>query len=149
MPREVDIEVLRIPSYETNRPMRGLLLFNRDILCTTLELPWRSNMRNVSCIPEGLYGCKRTYDRKTTGGLEIPVTFQVTGVDRRDGILFHVGNTAKDTHGCILLGLGFGIIDKQRGILNSKLGFQMFLESLKGVNEFTLRIRSDEYQSQG
>lgn len=145
--REFDIEIIRLTK-NVGRPVRGVLMFNGDIIASTLELEWKYNVEKKSCIPEGLYQCVRTYDRTTNGGLHIPVTFEIKDVPSRGGILFHVGNTAKDTQGCILLGLGFGIINKQRAILNSRLGFQMFLEALSGVNDFTLRIRSDEYQSE-
>lgn len=144
--KNIEIEILRVVT-QPKHPTRGVLIFNQDIIGTTLELPWEGNIRKVSCIPLGLYECKRVYDRKTSGGLFIPTTFEVMDVPNRDGILFHIGNTVNDTQGCILIGLGFGIIEKKRAILNSKLGFDMFLDSVRGVNEFTLRIRDDEYQA--
>ena len=30
----------------------------------TLELPWKDNQRNISCIPAGYYFCNRVADRK-------------------------------------------------------------------------------------
>ena len=31
------------------------ILFFRHFSCFTMELPWRENQRNISCIPAGIY----------------------------------------------------------------------------------------------
>lgn len=76
----------------------GHLLFSFEH-CYTLELPWRDNKKNISCIPEGKYKCKLE-DHKTKGRV-----YRLFDVPNRDGILIHVGNYAgKDSRGCILVG---------------------------------------------
>lgn len=66
----------------------------------TLELPWKNNQRNESCIPEGIYNVikmaptvKRPY-----------IYFLVKDVPGRNAILFHPGNYTSDILGCILPG---------------------------------------------
>jgi hypothetical protein len=82
--------------------------------CKTLELPWRDNASNVSCIPDGFYITKR-HVSPTFGDC-----FHVTDVPNRSHILFHAGNYAAsknprtgvpDTKGCILPGKAFADID--------------------------------------
>jgi len=66
----------------------------------TLENPWQSNRRNISCIPYGTYECC------AFSGMKYTDVYKVLNVPNRDGILFHRGNYERDTRGCILPGLG-------------------------------------------
>ncbi|HCS20727.1 MAG TPA: hypothetical protein DIW47_09240 [Bacteroidetes bacterium] len=62
----------------------------------TIELPWRCNLKSVSCIPEGSYplGIRITEAR----GKHL----EVMNVRNRSHILFHAGNEVfKDLRGCI------------------------------------------------
>lgn len=78
-------------------------LFINDIFSSqTLELPWKDNKRNISCIPEGEYEVKRY--RRLSGKMAL----EVFRVPNRTAILFHAGNDATqdedgaDSQGCIL-----------------------------------------------
>jgi len=82
--------------------------------CKTLELPWKDNKRNISCIPEGTYRVER-YWHEFFGNC-----FWVKDVPGRTGILIHIGNYAgsinpktkrSDIQGCILPGMKFVDID--------------------------------------
>lgn len=53
--------------------------------CVTLELPWKDNKRNESCIPAGEYLVKLRYSEKYGNHLI------VMGVKDRDYILIHAG----------------------------------------------------------
>lgn len=35
----------------------GNILYHNVSVCYTLELPWKNNENNISCIPEGKYKC--------------------------------------------------------------------------------------------
>jgi hypothetical protein len=62
-----------------------------------IELPWKNNQRNVSCIPEGVYRLK-----KHTRSSGYRKSILVEGVQGRSGILFHPANYAlKELRGCI------------------------------------------------
>lgn len=52
-------------------------------------------------IPAGTYIC-RLLDHPKHG-----MCWEVTNVPGRTGILFHIGNDASDSEGCILVGFGF------------------------------------------
>lgn len=89
---------------------------NMILTCKTLELPWKNNERNESCIPAGEYLVKKT--RSITFG----ECFEVTNVENRSAILIHAGNYKRDTKGCILPGDEFKDIDGDGliDVVNSK-----------------------------
>lgn len=102
--------------------------------CKTLELPYLDNWPQVSCIPTGTYTCKRVKSAK------FGETFQICDVPNRDKILFHAGNTPRDTHGCILLG-----IQSEKGggsvyLISSRPAMQTFMKMLDGIKTFDLVI---------
>lgn len=134
------LELVRLTTSKS-RVQRGVIISEGEPLCLTLELPWRDNEFSLSCIPDGAYICRRDTNRKTSGGLLIPETYEVINVPQRSGILFHVGNVSLDTHGCILLGSKFGYIDSNPAILSSREAFELFIKTLKGVLKFQLEIR--------
>ena len=69
--------------------------------CKTLELPWKNNIRQKSCIPTGDY---KIIPRTST---KFKKHFHVTNVPNRDYILIHSGNYNTDILGCILVGADF------------------------------------------
>ncbi|MCK4662552.1 MAG: N-acetylmuramidase family protein [Bacteroidales bacterium] len=77
------------------------ILRNQEIIftCKTLELPWKENKRNISCIPENTYKVKKRFTDKNK------FHFHVQDVPGRDWILIHHGNYYTDIRGCILVGL--------------------------------------------
>ncbi|WP_281638293.1 DUF5675 family protein [Flavobacterium marginilacus] len=87
----------------------GKLVCNGKIICYTIELPWKDNASQVSCIPEGEYFVCKRYSRKFRWHLEI------MDVNNRNLILFHPANNAlKELKGCIapvtqLSGSGIGL----------------------------------------
>lgn len=74
----------------------GALTYDGELVCHTIELPWRNNLRRLSCIPVGTYKLeKRTYTRH---GEQIGIP----AVLGREAILIHAANDAqKELLGCI------------------------------------------------
>lgn len=68
-------------------------------LCETLELPWRNNQRNVSCIPAGTYRLEYKWSEKHQRML-----WHICDVPDRDDTEIHIGNSVKNTLGCVLCG---------------------------------------------
>ena len=99
---------------------RGVLKYGREVICHTLELPWRSNDKNVSCIPEGNYSAIKASSPRFG-----PCVY-VRDVPARSGILFHVGNYVSDTRGCILVGLDTSDV----GVIHSRLAMNRLLSVL-------------------
>lgn len=74
----------------------GTLLIHGEPICGTIELPWRQNERNVSCIPEGRYRLARVKTRR------FGLALKVQEVPKRSGILIHAANNAAtELRGCI------------------------------------------------
>ncbi len=90
----------------------GTLTLNGHFVCFTLELPWKDNKQDISCIPEGKYELKARYSQKYRRHLE------VIDVHKRNQILFHPANNAiEELNGGIapvmhLTGIGTGIYSK-------------------------------------
>lgn len=121
---------------EYNGASMGVLCFNDEPRILTLEDAWRNNERKLSCIPEGKYKIKRIRSPK------FGITFEVLDVPERSNILFHAGNTASDTEGCILLGQRYGKLNGKQAILNSSKAFEDFLKIMNGIESADLIIVS-------
>ena len=67
-------------------------------------------------------------------------TFEVMGVPKCTGILFHVGNYNHDSEGCILVGENLGVANGKLMLTRSRLAFQRFMRELSSVKEFTLVV---------
>lgn len=80
----------------------GVITNESGWVCNTLELPYRANQENISCIPAGEYNVI-PYKSKKHGDI-----FLLENVPNRTFIEIHPGNTDKDTNGCILPGGMFG-----------------------------------------
>lgn len=128
------LELLRMDGSDAG--VFGVLRSGGQVVCCTLEPPYLGNRQFVSCIPEGGYACRRIRSPR------FGETFEVCDVPGRDAILFHAGNTVRDTSGCILLGTGVGMLGGVRGITSSRAAFREFLRRLEGVDEFRLTITS-------
>lgn len=76
--------------------VNGKLFHNGNLICETIELPWRNNKKSVSCIPEGQYRLIKRIHPKHGAQL------QVINVPNREGILIHPANFAlRELQGCI------------------------------------------------
>lgn len=91
------------------RGTNGDLLLNGEQVCSTIELPWKQNRTQVSCIPEGRYELRKRYTPR------FGRHFMVMNVPGRSNILLHAANDAPlEVKGCIapvssLTGEGKGI----------------------------------------
>lgn len=79
---------------------RGILVIEELRVCDTLELPWKDNEQQVSCIPEGEYEFAPHIWTKNKMKTRI-----LLDVPNRDGIILHTGNGLRNTKGCPLLGM--------------------------------------------
>lgn len=91
-------ELCRYELAENDTGIFGTLYKYEEFICETFELPWANNAVARSCIPQGLYECEVVYTQKFG---RVPLVKDVPG---RTDILLHIGNFAKDTTGCILVG---------------------------------------------
>lgn len=104
-------------------------------LCVTYELPWKDNQHNVSCIPVGEYPMRRYKSPKR--GYDV---WLLENVPKRDMIEIHIGNSAPDTDGCILVGSHYGPTAKGYGVVNSREAFNVLMDATAGLEQLTLNI---------
>ena len=118
------INLLIIRDTFTEESTIGELFLNGERMCDTLELPWKDNQRSISCIPEGVYKVRlRTARESSTRNY---LHLLVEDVKDRSYILFHRGNSAKDTRGCVLVGIG----RKQDFVSNSTLAVDLLMKEI-------------------
>lgn len=104
-----------------------------SLIAVTLEHSYEL----VPKIAEDVYLCQRGMHQ--LAGMSCPFeTFEVTDVPNHTQILFHMGNYNRDSAGCILVGKS--VLDKM--IVSSREAFAEFMEIQKGVDQFSLTVKS-------
>lgn len=116
----------------------GEIWIGGEFVCYAIELPWLDNVRNNSCIPEGINVLGKRYSKKFKWHV------LVKDVYGRSEILFHPANDARiELRGCIapvsqISGIGRGVqsvaaFNKLRDIVYASIdkGEQVLLEVLK------------------
>ena len=113
-----------------------------DFECCSLELPWRNNQVNISCIPPGRYEAQ--FIVSSTYG----PSYWLRGVPSRTEILIHSGNLAGDeqygwkTHsaGCVLVGERKGVLGDQNAVLLSRKALRGFIDGAMDREDFNLDV---------
>lgn len=90
-------------------------------------------------IPKGVYTCVRGPHRLAHMTQDFE-TFEVTGIARHSGLIFHWGNWNTDSKGCILLGDALSNSPAGPMITDSRRTFAKFMAGLSGTDTFTLTI---------
>jgi len=112
----------------------GNLYLDGEWLCDTLENPYIDNQRSISCIPAGQYKVRlRTAKESATKDY---LHLLVQEVPDRSLILFHSGNTAKDTRGCILVGIG----REQNLVKNSRLAMDLLMKEILNLGGTNINL---------
>jgi hypothetical protein len=110
----------------------GIVIYNGKY-CYSLELPWRDNKQNMSCVPKG------EYDAQIRISPRFGRVYWVLEVEGRSYILIHSGNWAgatdlgykTHTSGCILLGKYRGELQGQRAVLASRPALRQFIDTMQ------------------
>lgn len=80
----------------TETAIMGRLYLNGHMVCYTLE-------NAAKAIPCGMYTVQNSISPKFKR--ELPLVYNSTTVKASRGIRIHRGNSAKDSHGCVLVGM--------------------------------------------
>ncbi len=99
---------------------------------------------DIAIINNGTYRCIRGNHRLSSMKEDF-VTFEVTGISGHSGLLFHWGNYASDSSGCILLGQEMikPSTESRWMLTNSRAAFKQFMLLLSGQESFTLIVEDD------
>ena len=121
----------------------GKILAQGSLITYTIELPWKDNLTQVSCIPEGRYELVKRWSPKFNRHL------QVMNVSQRENILIHPANDAMhELKGCIapvslITGAGKGI--------RSRMALEILTSLVYGAldqhDHVFIIIKSDPYES--
>ena len=128
------INLLIIREMFTEESIIGELFVNGERFCDTLELPYRDNQRSISSIPAGEYPVRVRYPRESATRDYLHLL--VEEVPNRDFILFHRGNTAKDSRGCILVGQG----SQHNIVYNSTLAMDLLIKELINLGAKNIKL---------
>lgn len=106
--------------FSTDQGTFGALSFGRNIV-HTLELPWRDNRVQRSCIPLGTYRCSVVNSPK------FGRVYGVANVPGRSAVLIHSANLGGDVeqgwttqlHGCIAPSMRLGSMRNKAGVMQA------------------------------
>lgn len=134
----MEVKIIRT-NYSEKQTLGRLFIIDGDFQefdCYTLELPWKNNNTNISCIPTGVYHMVRRFSEKYGSH------WWVQNVPDRNMILIHKGNYNTDTHGCILIGSKLYDINKDGNldVMNSSKTMDELNEVLKNNDNYKLTI---------
>lgn len=89
------MELVLIRKYDTSGT-NGSIFIGNELICHSIELPWKTNQKRISCVPEGRYELVKRYSAKFKWHL------MLMNVPERAYILIHPANNAlKELKGCI------------------------------------------------
>ena len=113
-----------------DKAILGKLYLNGAIVCYTLE-------NAAKAIPTGVYMVQNSKSPKFKR--ELPLVWN-SGVPSSRGIRIHLGNTAKDSQGCILVGMGrnYARPNAEPSLLESSLAETMVTMLCRNVTELVI-----------
>jgi len=89
------MELVLVRKYDTSGT-NGSIFIGNELICHSIELPWKTNQKSISCVPEGRYELVKRYSAKFKWHL------MLMNVPERAYILIHPANDAqKELKGCI------------------------------------------------
>jgi hypothetical protein len=128
------INLLIIRDTFTEKSTIGKLFLNGEWLCDTLELPYINNEKSISCIPEAEYKVRlRTAKESATRNY---LHLLVEDVKDRKFILVHIGNSARDSRGCVLVGIG----REQDFVKNSRLAMDLLVKEILNLGGTNINL---------
>jgi Family of unknown function (DUF5675) len=124
------VTIQREPSTPTHT--YGVMLYDNQRICDTIERPWLDNQAKISCIPAGTYTAI-AFNSPHNGDVWL-----LENTTPRSMIEIHSANTADQLEGCIAVGTK-GVLGNKPAVLRSK----DTLAKLKQIlpRKFTLIIK--------
>jgi hypothetical protein len=121
--------------YECRYGYFGELKTRSGKIFYTLERPYLSNMRFISCVPPGEY--ELLDHNSVRHGQTIKLSnpdlhvYPNAKASGRYGILFHSANVVNELQGCIAPGLDIGVVSGQWAVLSSGEAMKQLRECWK------------------
>ena len=99
-----------------------------------LELPWRDNKTDMSCIPPGAYTAIRHYSKTLKQWV-----WWLQDVPGRTFIYLHIANKPSELLGCLAMGLGLGLLSGEPAMVNSTAAMTRLLDIPHDTIEVTIQ----------
>jgi len=116
----------------------GILIWEGNILCCTVERPWVANKVDVSCIPAGFYRAVLSVRHaERTDNYKV---YQIVNVPGRTVIQIHIANRPSELQGCIAPVSNFREFDEEQGGGSSALAFDHFMAVCEGDKKIGIWI---------
>lgn len=132
----MNLLIERYPSSEHETIGNGFVLDNDFINFEfkTLELAWKNNQKQISCVPIGDYKVKKRWSKKFGNH------FHILDVPNRSYILIHCANFYTQLRGCVAVGDDLSYIngDNEIDVVNSTKTLKELLKMMP--NNFNLKI---------
>ncbi len=109
------------------------------LLAVTLERTYLDSSEYSPKIPPGDYVCIRGLHRLKDDQKSFE-TFEIADVPGHFDVLFHRGNWATDSEGCVLLGCERGVLNMRPAIMRSREAFDRFMRLQEGLSSFALSV---------
>ncbi len=145
-PNSITLErILKTPESTGGRIIDGYPGIPGDVICYTVELAYKQNEANVSCIPtlpsDGFKMTKR-FSPKAKAAWNLEYVWDIA-VHGRSYIMFHPGNTRDDTQGCILPVSTLNLLQDPPELIggHSRVAFDRLTRHLAKADEWTLFVR--------
>jgi hypothetical protein len=108
----------------------GFLFFSNgltSVKLNTLELSWKENKSDISCIPAGTYNWIKSWSPKHK-----MYVIRLLNVPGRGDIEIHIANFFHDLLGCIAVGIGILDIDHdgEVDVTSSAIAFKALMDAL-------------------
>ena len=115
----------------------GRVVFHSHLL----ELGWRNNQRNISCVPAGKYDLRLEFSPKFNRDL-----WEAYGIPNRSECKFHQANFARQLNGCFAPGEARFDIDRdgEKDMINSRSALEEFMDAIGQENRARLVVINDQ-----
>ena len=134
-PQKDEIRIFLVRQKSDEFSTLGKLYFNGQVQCYSLENAYHdTKIKGMTRIPKGTYslslrcfgGFHARYSKRYCDGLKLNHKGMIEIDNVRDftDILFHPGNSHKDTEGCILMGEKYQRTDDGYKVLSSRKAYE-------------------------
>jgi hypothetical protein len=110
-------------------------LLGSPFKCFTLELPWKNNQQNISCIKPKTY----KYEKRKSPTLGWVI--HILDVEGRTWIYIHAGNFTSQIKGCILVGQSIKDINRDGtpDVTHSEQTFNSLMDRITDTGTITIQ----------
>lgn len=118
-----------------------LYLDDSGVFCHSMELPWKNNEPDISCLPLGDYVCIVTHSPAFNKELYLIIE----PFEHRAGFRIHAANRLRELRGCVAFGENFTEVDNSVFLQTSAKWVKAVMEHFKN-EPFLLQItaRADQ-----